>query len=46
MSFKLTLTFNNYEELCKYINDIKKCERKNKIKSNNETIEDYIIDAL
>ena len=28
MSFKLTLTFDNYEELCEHINDIEKFKKK------------------
>ena len=49
MSFKLTLTFDNYEELCEYINDMEKCKRKQykkKLNQINETIEDNIIDVL
>ena len=30
MSFKLTLIFDNYEELFEYINNMEKCKRKKK----------------
>ena len=49
MSFKLTLTIDNYEELCEYINDMeksKKKQEKKKFNQINETIEDNIIDVL
>ena len=48
MSFKLTLIFDNYEELFEYINDMEKCKRKKEKKLNqtNENIEDNIIDIL
>ena len=49
MSFKLTLIFDNYEELCEYIYDMKKCKRKQekkKLNQINETIEENITDIF
>ena len=49
MSFKLTLIFDNYEELFEYINDMEKCKRKQekkKLNQQNEIIEENIIDIL
>ena len=46
MSFKSTLAFNNYEELCGYINNMEKCKKKQEKKKSNETIQDNSIDVL
>ena len=37
MCFKLTLAFENYEELCEFINDIEKCKKKPMKKKLNQT---------
>ena len=38
MSFKLTLTFDNYKESCKYINNMKKCKIKQEKKISNQIL--------
>ena len=45
MSFKLSLTFDNYEELIEHINFMEKCKKK-KLNQQNEIIEENIIDIL